>query len=82
MTDDPYVTHRVQEAIAAEAAELGIEVIWSGERLVLRGQLDATTCTAVLEVARRAAAPIEVVDEFDHVTLGRHEREFAERIDP
>lgn len=79
---DPYVAQRVQDAIAQRAAELGVEVSWRATRLVLRGHVPAQNCAEVLEAARAAASPVEVVDELEQITTHAVDDNRVERIEP
>ena len=78
---DPYLAQHVRDAIACEVAELGIEVERRGDRLVLQGHLDHDVCDTVLAAARRAAAPVPVIDELEHLGT-RPVAPHAERIEP
>jgi hypothetical protein len=77
----PYLAQQVRAAVAHETAELGVEVVDRGERLVLQGQCDQEVCAAVLRAARRAAGGVEVVDELEHLGAAPPSGR-AERIQP
>lgn len=64
---DPYLAQHVRAAVTAETAELAVEVVARGERLVLQGRFDDAMCHAVLRAARRAAGAVEILDELEHL---------------